>query len=174
MSDLSKKCEQLIPLYETFDSRNFFLANEEAVKRFLRERIGDAEYLYTSRVDGDDAINVRFVERLQDSFDPLFEGVAVTFRFGCAHIPETKRTGCKPHGTNMFLSTVEKWDDSVTSVLPHHHQKWQKYHYLDPNWQKEQIPFWLYCTHEHNLINEFNYGKEISVGDVNRFFGLKL
>jgi hypothetical protein len=175
MANLSHKFPAMEIVKIHFNHRTFFDANNQSVQEYLRPRHGSAAFLMTTRIDGDDAINLEFVQRLQAGFDTKKVGEAITFIYGCAHNPKTKKTLCRTHGTNMFLSSIELWDETVTSVLPHHHRHWAKYHYLDDDWRETRTPMWLYCAEHQNLINEMGVrGVEIGITDINSFFGTNL
>ncbi len=174
MFELSSNCTEMELVYADFNHRSFFAANDATVQEYLRTVKNRAKYLYTSRVDGDDAINLEYVMLLQDAFSPEKLGQAITFQYGCSHVPQIKQTGCKPHGRSMFLTAVEEWDDNVKTVQAYSHLEWPSYCILDPNWREERVPMWLYCAHEQNLVNQFTGGDSLDISEVNRLFGTSL
>jgi len=114
----------------------------------------DVDYLITTRIDNDDALNIHAIDLIQRSFRP-YKSQLIGFPLG--YHWEKDRLYLNSSGCYSFLSLVEKVHRpngkiKIRTVRCKDHLQFYKSSnilYLAVN-----TPMWLQVIHDHNLINK--------------------
>jgi hypothetical protein len=139
-------------------------AQEATVSRVVRERAdGRSDFLITSRLDNDDAINRNFIQTVQDQFKgQAFQFITLTD--GCEFQRGSTRRLTDKH--NAFVSLIEESSSPRTVYCCKHNA-------TSANGPVTCIrtaePMWMIVIHDCNVSNRFVEGKAIPVDLVNEF-----
>lgn len=110
--------------------------------------------LLTTRLDNDDAINKKFVEKLQDAAAGLNQDTLIYFPFGLfLDYGKNCRLGMYKYPYNQFLSLLEKINENkpIETVLSRAHDTWGDH----PVRELNDKDAWLQVVHDKNLLNSF-------------------
>lgn len=109
-------------------------------------------FLITTRLDNDDALNIRAIAAIQDQFRP-YERIALNFPNGFCYY--NQKLFLSRQLSNPFLSLIERihWNKGqpeIHSVMGRKHMEMAK---LAPIRQLNGEPMWLQVVHQNNLSN---------------------
>ncbi len=129
----------------------------------------DTKWLLTSRLDTDDILAIDFIERLQNSLEPL-ESKVINFPNGLI----LSLTGKKPalytdiDKSSPFVSLLEPFTDNIDTI-------WKKVHRevdeIAPMVQLGGAPAWLQIIHGDNIANRVR-GVRVRIAAYNNKFPL--
>lgn len=104
-----KECPQLIPVFvEPENGRAFAeIFRKEIVKRLKAPRV------LTTYLDNDDALDVRFVEDIQQRAASVSDGTFINYDDGYQYYADDKFMMRVHYPTNHFISVVEKGDPAT-------------------------------------------------------------
>lgn len=151
----------LVPIYCAF--------KKEEIKKAVQSRLGEAEYIITSRLDNDDAIARRYIGSVQGCFSEREEREFINFTNGCQLHSDCAHT--YGHEANPFISLIEKAKGFHTVWCKPHGQL----HTVGEIRQVETPhPMWMIVIHEHNLSNRIAAwaDKRLPDLDLNITFGV--
>ena len=132
--------------------RNFRKASIDTIRAKLD---GTETHLVTTRIDCDDSVHKKHVEKIQEWFRRKQKTGIVTFPYGYVYNIQKERLHSVKEESNHFLTLVEKikWDDKwpkFKTVLCRRHTDILtkfKVHRL------ELTPMWCEIVHENNVSN---------------------
>ncbi|WP_026914470.1 FkbM family methyltransferase [Christiangramia portivictoriae] len=110
--------------------------------------------LLTTRLDNDDGINKRFVEKLQDAASGLNQDTLIYFPFGLfLDYGKNCRLGMYKYPYNQFLSLFERVreNENINTVLSKAHDAWGDH----PVRELNDKDAWLQVVHHQNMLNSF-------------------
>ena len=129
----------------------------------------DTNWILTSRLDNDDALNRFFVENLQNAVDDIDKNSLVYFPKGLfLDLTEPKKLGALDYPYNQFLSLLEPVDPQteIRTVLDRAHDDWKDF----PVKELGDPDAWLQIVHEENMVNTFKgypvYSKRLGDFDL--------
>lgn len=149
-----KECLQLTPVFVAPERGRYFaeIFKEEINKRLV------AKSVVSTYLDNDDALNVRFVEDLQQRALQASEGRFFYYDKGCQYYTEDKYLLQIHYPKNHFVSVVEKGNmNSVKGIFGY-----GRHYYIDTikGAKIEHVktdPMWCEVVHEKNMINDANF-----------------
>lgn len=157
-----KECPQLIPIFVEPEKGRFFvdIFREEILKRVKAKRI------ITTYLDNDDALNVRFLEDLQQRATMMDDETFIYYDDGYQLYTDHKYIMRITYPRNHFVSYVEKGDPvTVKGVF-----RYGTHYYI--NTKKgvkiehiENEPMWCEVVHEKNVLNDAYFLKAKMVRD---------
>src|SRR5690606_22980542 len=132
------------------------------------------KYLITTRIDNDDAFNIKAIEYIQDHFahqDLLF----LNFPIGYCLKDRTNQLSLNGSKSNPFISLIEKvtWKNQEPIVRT---VRCMNHSHLSQIGTIKQIavktPMWLQVIHDLNIVNKLR-GKPVPKGQLDKSqFGL--
>jgi hypothetical protein len=114
-------------------------------------QIRTEEKLLTTRIDNDDAVGRRFVERVQDGASGASPGQFINLTFGLQLAGD--RLYHRINRSSPFVSRLEGFDDIETVFAVGHHRAWKH-----PSGIKQIYcsPMWMQVIHGRNVANQVN------------------
>lgn len=108
-----KECPQLIPVFVEPENGRYFadIFRAEVVKRVNADRV------LTTYLDNDDALNVLFVEDIQQRALTVNEGTFINYDDGYQYYADDKFMMRVHYPTNHFISVVEKGDTAIVKGI---------------------------------------------------------
>ena len=151
IAEYQEKCPQLIPVYVEPKKGRFFaeIFREEVVKRTSAERV------ITSYLDNDDALNVRFVEDLQQRVQSLPDGTFVFYTSGYQFFTDHKYLMKIYYPRNHFVSVVENGNPATAKTI----YGYGSHYYIDrikgaKIEYVKSLPMWCEVIHKNNMGND--------------------
>jgi len=152
IDDYKQICPQLIPVFvEPENGRHFARIFREQILARMR-----AKRVVTTYLDNDDALNVRFVEDLQNRASLAENGTFINYNDGYQFYEDHKYMLKIHYPRNHFVSVVEGQDD-VKGIFGY-----GSHYYIDTIEgvrieNIKQQPMWCEVVHEKNMINDANF-----------------
>ena len=154
IADYQKKCPQLIPVFvEPENGRKFArIFRNEVIKRMEADRV------ITTYLDNDDAINVRFVEDLQQRSMGLDDGTFIYYSDGYQLFTSDGYLMQIHYPNNHFVSVVEPGLPAMVKTI----YGYGSHYYIDKNKSAvieriEKTPMWCEVVHDKNVDNDAYY-----------------
>lgn len=154
IADYQRACHQLIPVFVEPEKGRYFadIFRKEIVKRLNAKRV------ISTYLDNDDALNVRFVEDLQQRVVSVPDSTFFYYDEGFQFYTEDKYMMRIHYPRNHFVSIVERGDaGTIKGIFGH-----GRHYYLDQikganiEHVKNQ-PMWCEVVHEKNILNDANF-----------------
>lgn len=147
-------CPQLIPvIVEPENGWRFAeIFREEIVKRLKAERV------LTTYLDNDDALNVRFVEDIQERAAEVSDGTFINYDDGYQYYADDKFMMQVHYPTNHFVSVVEKGNPTtIKGVFGYgSHATIKRITGVKIDCIKNQR-MWCEVVHEKNVMNDAKF-----------------
>ena len=129
-------------------------------------------WVLTTRLDNDDAINRKFMARLEQSIQNPKNNTVYHFPQGvCLDIGQRNRLASLVYPLNQFVSLLEKVESNkpIKTVLCREHDTWDSTFTL----VKVNLPdAWLQVTHSRNMANTYRgvsvYSKRLKAFSIHR------
>ena len=149
--EYQKECPQLVPVYVDPPKGRLFadIFREEVAKRVTTERV------ITSYLDNDDALNVGFVEDLQQRMQSLPDGTFIFYTNGYQFFTDHKYLMKIRYARNHFVSVVEEGNPTTLKTI----YGYGSHYYID-NIKDARIeyvkqrPMWCEVIHKKNMGND--------------------
>ncbi len=176
--DLQAECTQLIPVFvEPENGRRFAeIFRKEVVKRLngsLNDNpnlnVNERGRVLTTYLDNDDALNVRFVEDVQQRASSLSDRTFIYYTDGLQFFTDHSYLMQIHYRRNHFVSVVESGEPSEVRTIygygSHYYIdriKGAKIEYVD------NLPMWCEVIHEKNMGNDAYFLRTKMVRDSER------
>ena len=166
-----KECPQLIPVYVEPESGRRFaqIFREEVVKRINLDLNEGRGQVLTTYLDNDDALDVRFVEDVQQRASALSDQTFIYYTDGLQFFTDHNYLMQIHYRRNHFVSVVESGEPSEVKTIygygSHYYIdqiKGAKIEYVD------NLPMWCEVIHEKNMGNDAYFLKAKMVKDGER------
>ena len=150
--EFQNRCPQLTPIYvEHQDGRYFARIFGEEV----RKRLDSSERVLTTYLDNDDALNIHFVEDIQNRAQSLINGTFITYIDGYQFYTDHCYAMRIHYPRNHFMSVVEKNDQLTVRTI----YGFGSHYYIVkiPGVRIEQVSnsqMWCEVIHEKNMGND--------------------
>ena len=157
-----KECPQFIPVFVEPENGRYFaeIFREQIVKRLCsKENQNENEKrLLTTYLDNDDALNVRFVEDLQQRALSAADGTFFYYDNGYQYYTEDGYMMQIRYPRNHFVSVVEEGNPATLKGIFGYggHFHIDKIEGVKIERIKNQ-PMWCEVVHEKNMINDANF-----------------
>ncbi len=154
IAEYQKECPQLIPVFVEPENGRYFaeIFRTEMVKRLCAKRV------VSTYLDNDDALNVRFVEDLQQRVCALNDGVFVFYDEGYQYYTEDKYMMRIVYSKNHFVSVVETGNPATMKGI----FGYGSHYYINriEGAKMEHIKglrMWCEVVHEKNVMNDAKF-----------------
>lgn len=153
----AQKIAQMRPCYYSADEASEYLSKDEKVRsRFIRTTVrelldDDDEFVITSNLDNDDALNVDYIERVQRQFLADRRHTLYSFVRGMQYFVKLDAVVAMRYPHNHFLTLVEDAKSDFRTVKFYTHGKARK---VLPNVDITDKAYWLEVVHGHNISND--------------------
>jgi hypothetical protein len=144
LAGLGAGCAQAKTLYLAPGSRM-----QPAVVAAIMDRGDPPSFLMTSRLDNDDAIHLRYVQRLHELFDRQALQF-VNFSNGYTYRLMDRSLRRYRHPSNPFVTLIERYSTQPRTVLCAQHSEIGN---VGPVFQVQDSPRWLQVIHDQNVRN---------------------
>lgn len=141
---LASACRQARTLYLAPEARM-----RPAVVAAMRDRGDPPAFLMTSRMDNDDAIHLRYVQRLHELFDRQALQF-VDFSNGYTYRLRDRSLRRYRHPSSPFVTLIERYSAQPRTVLCAQHGEVGK---VGPVLRVQDPPRWLQVIHDRNARN---------------------
>lgn len=149
-----KLCPQMVPVFVEPEHGRYFatIFRDEMAKRLHGERA------LSTYLDNDDALNLGFVEDLQQRAETLADGTFIRYSDGYQFYTEGRFMLQIQYPRNHFVSVVEKGDPAAVKGI-----FWYGRHFYIDDIEGARIevidrqPMWCEVVHEKNMINDANF-----------------
>lgn len=121
---------------------------------FIEKRVSEnSQYVLTTRLDNDDAINKEFISKLQEKAKKPAHNKVLHFPNGLfLDLGKRNRLASHHYPLNQFVSLLERKNNELKTVFCREHDKWDSEFKIDSlNLQDA----WLQVTHDKNMANRF-------------------
>lgn len=173
IADYERGCPQFIPVFVEPQKGRFFaeIFREEIIKRLNAKRV------ISTYLDNDDALNIRFVEDLQQKALELSDGTFINYNDGYQYYSEDGYLMRIHYPTNHFVSVVERGNPSTIRGIFGYggHAHLGEIKGVQIVHIKNQ-PMWCEVVHGKNMVNDAYFLKAKMVKDGNllsREFGIE-
>jgi len=128
---------------------------QTGIPQFITERLtGNPDWIVTTRLDNDDALNKFFIEKSQNLINNPIHNLVLHFPSGLfLDIGKNNKLASAQYPLNQFVSLLENFKEKeLKTVLSKEHDQW------DENFHVQAVTLedaWLQITHSQNLANEF-------------------
>lgn len=146
-----RECPQLIPIYVEPENGRYFaeIFREEVIKRWNGNRV------LTTYLDNDDALNIHFVEDVQQRSKALPDGAFITYDDGLQLFTDYQYLMQIHYPRNHFMSVVESGNPLTVKTI----YGYGSHYYIDkiPGANIEHVknqPMWCEVIHERNMGND--------------------
>lgn len=154
IASYQSECPQVIPVFVEPGNGRYFadIFRKEIVKRLKAKRV------ISTYLDNDDALNIGFIEDLQQRALSVAEGTFFYYDEGCQYYTEDQFMMQIRYPRNHFVSVVEQGDTSIVKGVFGH----GRHYYIDSieGAKIEHIktkPMWCEVVHEKNILNDANF-----------------
>ena len=151
IDEYQKECPQLIPVYVEPKKGRLFaeIFREEVAKRVTTERV------ITSYLDNDDALNVRFVEDLQQRVQSLPDDTFIFYTNGYQFFTDHKYLMKIHYPRNHFVSVVESSNPATLKTI----YGYGSHYYIDKKKEArieyvKDLAMWCEVIHKKNMGND--------------------
>ena len=175
--DFQKECPQLAPVYvEPSQGRRFAeIFRNEVIRLTHKETDGKVRVL-TTYLDNDDALNVRFVEDLQQRASAASDGTFFFYTDGYQYFTDHKYLMKIHYPRNHFVSVVESGNPASLKTI----YGFGSHYYISKNKEAtieyvKNEPMWCEVIHERNMGNDAYFIGAKMVNDeaaLEREFGI--
>jgi len=149
--EYQQNCPQLVPIYVEPENGRLFaqIFRNEVVKRLEGKRV------LTTYLDNDDALDIRFVEDLQNGSERLENDTFIYYIDGYQFYTDSKYLMWIHYPRNHFVSVVENGDPLFVKTI----YGFGSHYYIDKikdakiEYVKDQ-PMWCEVIHEKNMGND--------------------
>ena len=156
--DLQSKCTQLILVFVEPENGRYFaeIFKKEVVKRLNHiDNLNEKKRVLTTYLDNDDALNVRFVEDVQQRAKELSDGTFINCTEGYQFYTDHNYLMQIHYPRNHFVSVVESDDPADVKTI----YGFGSHYYIDriPGVTIEHVancPLWCEVIHEKNMGND--------------------
>ncbi len=164
---IDKSYDNFIPVF--IDGLEY-LASSTEVEVFKRLDNND-DFVITTRLDNDDLIHEKFIEKLQSAFIPKHKTI-IDARLGYQMILEDSKAEYRlfKKAYNPFLSVISNVSNFESAVSRSHHQ-WQAISNLIA---LNDQPLWIQLVHHKNMVARENKSLKIVQAPNNQHFGVTL
>ena len=151
-----KECPQFRPVFvEPREGRNFAIIFKQEVKKRLQEVFKEPVRVLTSYLDNDDALNVRFVEDLQQQARSLADGTFISYSDGFQYYTDYNYVMQVHFPRNHFISVVEGGNVEAVKTI----YGYGSHYYIEkiPGVKivfVKNLPMWCEVIHEKNMGND--------------------
>lgn len=163
---LKKSVPQLHDCYYSASQASQYLdADEKTRCRFIRDEIRkrldtEDEYVITTNLDNDDALNIHMIERLHNEIDHQASlPMAYRFIYGMQYFTDIRMALHMRYPHNHFLSLVESTHDDFHTIAYYAHAR---VHRVLPYTDISGQAGWLEVVHGHNVSNDLRITSRIS------------
>ena len=143
--------------YANIISKNILptIINQEIIKYIDQ----NTDYIITSRIDNDDALNCNFISNIQEYIlsTKIEEEIVLSFKSGLQYLDNSCIIQAIEYPNNHFLTLIEKKTDRINTIFFWDHYFIQKY---------KRIVFlnldkaWIEIVHNNNVVNTFSFDKK--------------
>lgn len=149
-----KNCPQFVPVFVEPENGRFFA---EIFRREIVKRL-DSKRVVTTYLDNDDALNIRFVEDLQQRALAAENGTFFYYDNGYQYYMEDQFLLQINYPRNHFVSVMEEGCPSTLKGIygDGGHSRIDKKEWLKIEHVKTE-PMWCEVVHEKNMINDANF-----------------
>lgn len=153
IAEYQKDCPQLISVYVEPEKGNLFaqIFREEVVKRID----GRCQRVLTTYLDNDDALNVRFIEDVQQKASSVSDGTFINYTDGYQYYTDYNYLMRIHYRRNHFMSVVEKGNPETVKTI----YGYGSHYYIGKiDGVKMELvknrPMWCEVIHEKNMGND--------------------
>lgn len=174
IADYQKVFPQLVPVYVKPENGRRFaeIFREGVVKRlYLDDNLNHNERgrVLTTYLDNDDALNVRFVEDVQQRAYSLSDGTFIFYTDGLQFYTDKQYLMQIRYRRNHFVSVIESGESSTLKTI----YGYGSHYYIDrikgaKIEYVENFPMWCEVIHEKNMGNDAYFLKAKMVKDSER------
>lgn len=154
IAEYQHQCRQLIPVFVETQRGRYFAAifRNEIVKRMNGERV------LSTYLDNDDALNVRFIENMQQRAKETADGTFFYYDNGYQYYTEDGYMMQIRYPRNHFVSVVEEGNPATVKGIFGH----GRHYYIDQIKGARIVhvktePMWCEVVHEKNMLNDANF-----------------
>lgn len=151
IEEYKKECPQLVPVFVEPEKGRLFaqIFREEVVKRLTTKRV------VTTYLDNDDALNVKFVEEVQQRASSVSDWTFINYTDGYQLYTDYQYLMQIHYRRNHFMSVVESGDPETVKTI----YGYGSHYYIEkiPGVKIESIrnmPMWCEVIHEKNMGND--------------------
>ncbi len=151
IGEWQKEYPKLVPVYVEPQNGRYFaeIFRKEVAKRLHGNRV------ITTDLDNDDALNVRFVEDIQQRVQPLADGTFIFYTEGYQYFTDHQYLMKIHYPKNHFVSVVESGNPATVKTI----YGYGSHYYIDKikGAKIEYIndtPMWCQVVHEKNMGND--------------------
>ena len=151
IDEYQKECPQMVPIYVEPKKGRLFaeIFREEVAKRVTTERV------ITSYLDNDDALNVGFVEDLQQRVQSLPDGTFIFYTDGYQFFTDHKYMMKIHYPRNHFVSVVESSNPTTLKTI----YGYGSHYYIDKIKEArieyvKDLAMWCEVIHKKNMGND--------------------
>lgn len=157
IEECQKDCPEFLPLFIDNDAQF-----QEAVDKIFE--MSNAEYIATTRIDNDDAVNVRFVEAIQTYIREIGMGrYAFGFSDGIQYDTKRKIASTYHFPLNHFTTMLTPIQTQTQTIYAFNHTKIAEN--IDFRNVMETEPMWLELVHGSNVSNRMHTKTSLLVKD---------
>ena len=148
------KCPQFVPVFVEPERGRFFaeIFRGEIIKRLKAKRV------ITTYLDNDDALNLRFVEDLQQRALHASDGIFFYYDKGYQYYTDYRYLLQIHYPRNHFVSVIERGDALATKGVfgyGSHYSIYKKRGAVIDH--IKTVPMWCEVVHEKNMLNDANF-----------------
>lgn len=151
IAEYQKDYPQFVPVYFEPENGHLFpqIFRDEVVKRLTAKRV------ITSYLDNDDALNVRYVEDVQQRASSVSDGTFINYTDGCQYFSDYGYMMRIRYPRNHFVSLVEGGDHATVKTVFRYggHYCIAKIDGVKIEHVKN-LPMWCEVIHERNMGND--------------------
>ena len=188
IAEYQQECKQLIPVYVEPERGRFFseIFRQEVEKRLISKQNNNYQELENSRIgitskrtedsklrvlttylDNDDALNVRFVEDIQQRAATLSDETFINFTVGYQFYTDYKYLMRIHYPRNHFMSVVENGNPATVKTI----YGYGSHYYIEKIEgvkieNVKNLPMWCEVIHEKNMGNDAYFLKAKMVRDA--------
>ena len=156
IEELRKQVPQLRPCYFSAEDSSHFRDEDKNLRcRFIRNKIASLlsgeDYVITTNLDNDDALQKNFVERVHQVFDQAEGEALVTFKTGMQYFVSLNAVVKMFYPHNHFLNLIERTDKDFFTIEYFRHAEARK---ILPCIDIKEQPYWMEVVHACNVSNE--------------------
>lgn len=171
IKELQTKCPQLVPVFvEPEKGRYFAQIFLEEVRRRMDDGRSSCQRVLTTYLDNDDALNVRFIEDLQQRVKSLVDGSFIYYTDGYQYFTDYQYLMKIHYPRNHFVSVVESGNPATVKTV----YGYGSHYYIDKIKDAKieyisDVPMWCQVVHEKNMGNDAYFLNAKMVRDAEGF-----
>ncbi len=139
-------------------------ATRRIVCQYIAQRFESVDFVLTTRLDNDDALNSRFVDTIQNVFCAEKKESVINLTNGLQYFQryDSLKYYSQPYG--HFSTRVERYSCNMKTVWEEAHSS---PHPTVPNISVDTSkPMWIEVIHDTNIINQINYQPKTLLKDL--------